>query len=128
MTFQQAAWNYKKNAILTASPEKLVVLLYEGAIQNLEKARRILRSGQNVHSPAVGEALGKALAIIGELRASLDMEKGGEISRDLNRLYEFASDRILSANMERKPEPVEHILTVMRTLKEGWDGIAARSS
>ena len=128
MTFQQAAWNYKKNAILTASPEKLVVLLYEGAIQNLEKARRILRSGQNVHSPVVGEALGKALAIIGELRASLDMEKGGEISRDLNRLYEFASDRILSANMERKPEPVEHILTVMRTLKEGWDGIAARSS
>ncbi len=125
MTFQQAAWNYKKNAILTASPEKLVVLLYEGAIQSLEKARTILRSGRDVHSPAVGEALGKALAILGELRASLDMEKGGEISRDLNRLYEFSSDRILAANMERRPEPVEHTLTVLRTLKEGWDGILA---
>ncbi len=123
MTFQQAAWNYKKNAILTASPEKLVVLLYEGAIQNLEKARQVLRSGKDLHSPAVGEALGKALAILGELRASLDMEKGGEIAKDLSRLYEFASDRILSANMERRPEPVEHTLTVLRTLKEGWDGI-----
>ena len=127
MTFQQAAWNYKKNAILTASPEKLVVLLYEGAIQNLEKAGKALRSGGEVHSPEVGEALGKALAIIGELRASLDMEKGGEIALDLDRLYDFASDRILTANIERKPEPVEHTLTVLRTLKEGWDGILARS-
>ncbi len=128
MTFQQAAWNYKKNAILTASPEKLVVLLYEGAIQSLEKARQELRSGKNVHSPSVGEALGKALAIIGELRASLDLEKGGDVARDLNRLYEFASDQILRANMERRPEPVEHTLTILRTLKEGWDGIVARSA
>ena len=123
MTFHQAAANYRKNAILTAPPEKLVVLLYEGAIQNLEKARHVLRGGGDRYSPVVGEALGKALAIIGELRTSLDMTKGGEVATRLESLYQFITDHIMAANMNRDPEAIENSLTVLRTLKEGWDGI-----
>lgn len=127
MGFQQAAQNYRKNAILTAPPEKLVVLLYEGAIQNLEKSRVLLRGAGDPHSPAVGEALGKALAIVGELRSSLDMARGGEISGQLERLYEFSCAEILQANVDRRPEKIENVLTVLRTLKEGWDGILSRA-
>jgi len=124
MSFQQAARNYKKNAILTAPPEKLVVMLYEGAIQRLEKVRQQLDKGETAPSaPEIGQALTRAMSIISELRASLDMEKGGEISASLDRLYEFCTDRILRANMERKPGLVEETLTILRTLKEGWDGI-----
>ena len=124
MTFQQAAWNYKKNAILTAPPEKLVVMLYDGAIQRLERARQQLDSeGNSPTAPEIGEALTRAMAIISELRASLDMEKGGEISTNLDQLYEFCTDRIMRANLERKPGLVEETLTILRTLKEGWDAI-----
>ncbi len=127
MTFQQAAWNYKKNAILTATPEKLIVLMYEGAINNLEKARKIIAEGGNKYSPAAGQALGKALAIVGELRSSLDMQKGGEIASNLDKLYEFSSFRIMNANMSRTSRPIEETLTILRTLKEGWEGIVERT-
>ena len=128
MSFQQAAWNYKKNAILTATPEKLIVMMYDGAIQNLEKARKILKETSNKYSPSAGEALGKALAIVGELRSSLNMEKGGEIAQNLDRLYEFSSFRIMEANMNRNTKPIEETLTILRTLKEGWEGIVERTA
>ena len=63
---------------------------------------------------------------VGELRSSLDTAKGGDIARSLESLYEFATDQIMQANISRSPEAVENTLTVLRTLKEGWDGILAR--
>ena len=72
---------------------------------------------------AVGKALSKAMGIIGELRASLDHAAGGDISRDLDRLYEFVLDQLSQANLQRTPNGVNAAIDVMRTLKEGWDGI-----
>ena len=124
MSFKQAAWNYKKNAILTAPPEKLVVMLYDGAIQKLEMARRALQDAEKPQTdPGIGEALSRAMAIVSELRSTLDMGKGGEISTNLDRLYEFCNDRIMQANLHRDPRWVEETLTILRTLKEGWDAI-----
>jgi flagellar protein FliS len=125
MTYAHAAATYQKNAILTASPEKLVKLLYDGAIKNLEKARAGLADTRTARSPDVGNALGKAMGILGELRASLDHAAGGEIAKDLDRLYEFSLDQLSQANLNRTPEGVANTLQVMRTLKEGWDGIIA---
>ena len=123
MSYANAAEAYRRNAILTASPEKLVKLLYDGAIQNLERGRIGLSDASTSHSEPVGIALGKALSIICELRSSLDHEVGGEIAQSLDSLYEFSVDQITQANISRKPGPVENTLTVIRTLKEGWDGI-----
>ena len=63
------------------------------------------------------------MGIIGELRASLDHAAGGDISRDLDRLYEFVLDQLSQANLKRTAEGVTAAIDVMRTLKEGWDGI-----
>jgi flagellar protein FliS len=123
MTYAQAAATYQRNAILTASPEKLVKLLYDGAIKNLEKSRIGLVDSKTARSPEVGQALGKAMGILGELRASLDHAAGGEIAKDLDRLYEFALDQLSQANLTRTPNGAVNALQVMRTLKEGWDGI-----
>ncbi len=123
MNVPTAAATYKQNAILTASPEKLVKLLYEGAIRNLERARIALSDQKTAKSAVAGEALGKALGILGELRASLDHHVGGELSRNLDRLYEFGIDRIAKANVERTAEPLEGVLQVIRSLKEGWDAV-----
>jgi flagellar protein FliS len=123
MTYAQAAATYQRNAILTASPEKLVKLLYDGAIKNLEKSRIGLSDPKTARSPEVGNALGKAMGILGELRASLDHAAGGQVAKDLDRLYEFGLDQLSQANLTRTANGVANTLQVMRTLKEGWDGI-----
>ena len=68
-------------------------------------------------------SLSKAMGIIGELRASLDHTVGGDISRNLDQLYEFVLDQLSQANLQRTPAGVNSALEVLRTLKEGWDGI-----
>ena len=123
MSYPNAASAYRENAVMTASPEKLIKLLYEGAIQNLERARIGLGDSATARSESVGLALGKALSIICELRTALDHEVGGEIATNLDALYEFSVDQITQANINRTQKFVEHALTVMRTLKEAWDGI-----
>ena len=123
MTYAKAAATYQRNAVLTASPEKLVRMLYDGAIKQLEKSRAGLDNPSTARSQDVGQALGKAMGIIGELRASLDHAAGGEIAGDLDRLYEFSLDQLSQANLSRTPAGVNNALQVLRTLKEGWDGI-----
>lgn len=125
MSYAQAAATYQRNAVLTASPEKLVKLLYDGAIKNLEKSKIGLTDQKTARSPEVGQTLSRAMGILGELRASLDHAAGGQIAKDLDRLYEFGLDQLSQANLTRTPNGVVNTLQVMRTLKEGWDGIIA---
>ncbi|MFN3243500.1 MAG: flagellar export chaperone FliS [Planctomycetota bacterium] len=123
MTYAQAAATYQRNAVMTASPEKLVKMLYDGALKNLEQARAGIEDPSTARSQEVGNALSKAMGIIGELRASLDHAAGGDISRNLDSLYEFSLDQLSQANLQRTIDGVNATLQVMRTLKEGWDGI-----
>lgn len=123
MSYAQAAATYQRNAVLTASPEKLVKMLYDGAILQLERSKRGLENTTTARSSEVGQALGRAMGIVGELRASLDHAAGGEISRNLDSLYEYALDQLSQANLTRTPNGVANTLQVLRTLKEGWDGV-----
>lgn len=123
MSYAQAAAAYQRNAVLTAAPEKLVKLLYEGAVRNLERSRAGLADPAARRSAEVGTALSRAIGIVGELRASLDHAAGGDLARDLDRLYDFVLDRITQANAARTPDGVEQALRVLRTLQEGWDAV-----
>ena len=78
--------HYKKTQIETATPLQLVVMLYDGAIVNAQRAIEAIRSG-NVEQKS--QAVDKTLAIVGELQATLDMEQGGDIARNLNSLYTY---------------------------------------
>jgi flagellar protein FliS len=117
---EAARRQYVTAAVTTATPEKLVVLLYDGALQALSRAEHALATGR---PQAAGPALGKALAIVWELRASLDWEQGGDIAKNLGSLYGFVSDRIIKANVEQVKEPIGEARSVLAKLKEGWDGI-----
>lgn len=123
MSYAQAAATYQRNAILTASPEKIVKMLYDGAIKNLEKSRIGLEDESTSRSAEVGQSISKAIGIIGELRASLDHSHGGDVSRNLDQLYEFSLDQLSQANLARTPDGINSTLQVLRTLKEGWDGV-----
>ncbi len=123
MSYSNAAAAYRSNAILTASPEKLIKMLYEGLMQNLERSRLGLEDPATRSSEEVGIALSKALGIVSELRTALDHEVGGELSERLDSLYTYSIEKISEANIQRDAKHVEQALTVLRTLKEGWDGV-----
>jgi len=121
MSYAHAAAAYQRNAVLTASPEKIVKMLYDGAIKNLERCRESLGNHATARTPVTSASLGKAIGIVGELRASLDMAVGGKLAEDLDRLYEFSIDQITQSNSTRTAIGVTNALKVIRTLKEGWD-------
>ena len=123
-TKKNTAATYLQNNVMTASPVKLVKLLYEGALRHMEVARVELSAKETSSSAKAGESLGRSLAILGELRASLDMQAGATISADLDRLYEFAIHSISEANIRRDPKPLEESMKVIRTLKSAWDELA----
>jgi len=118
-----AAKAYKRNEILNATPGKIILLLYDGAIQSLERARMDLLSPGKERSAQVGESLGKAMSIIGELRTCLDHDASKEIAGNLDRLYDFCLEQIYKTNIQRSAEEIKSAIRVMKTLKEGWDAI-----
>jgi flagellar protein FliS len=118
-----AARKYREQAILTASKEKIVVLLYDGALRYLDRARLHVDKGNR---SAVGESLSKAFAVVSELRSSLDRGRGGEIAAKLDGLYVFVQDRITATNRTRDLQTLGEARDILATLKEGWDAIICR--
>jgi flagellar protein FliS len=111
---------YRQLDISTSSPVGLVVKLYEGAIRNANHARSALESGS---VPERARSIGKALAIVGELQSSLDLEQGGEIAINLNDLYSFVTERLLEANLNARIECIDEAVGVLETLCGGWQEI-----
>ena len=62
-----------------------------------------------------------------ELQSTLDMESGGELAAELDRLYLFVRDRLVDASIKQDVKPVDDALRVLRTLREGWVGISSAS-
>ncbi len=120
---RNAAGAYRRNAVMTASREKLVVLLYEGALRFMDQAVLQFQQGDG----SAGQTLSRAFAIVSELRTALDFEKGGKVATELDRLYIFVQDRLLEATRTRSQERVTEARQVMSQLKEAWDGILKQS-
>lgn len=114
---------YKENAVLTAPPGRLVVLLYEGAIQFLRKAIIAL---DDKDYTAKNHFIGKACDIIQELDITLDMEKGGEIARNLRSLYQFMQRHLAQANVSKDPQKVQHVIDLLNDLLSGWRAAASQ--
>jgi flagellar protein FliS len=74
---------------------------------------------------AKGKAMGKALRLIGQLDATLDMEKGGQISANLHNLYLYMLGRLTTANVNNDARIVAEVANLVRTIKDGWDKIVA---
>jgi flagellar protein FliS len=94
-------------------------MLYEGAIKHLKKAAE---SCVTKDLAAKGVAVGKAHDIINELSNSLDFSVGGEIAKNLERLYGFAVDQIIQGNLNNDPAKFDAARKVLENLLEGWKG------
>jgi flagellar protein FliS len=109
--------NYLENEILTAEPLKLVVLLYQGALDAIAAARW---QGESLNRPARSQSIRKALNIVSELNRSLDMAKGGEVSAQLAKLYGYIARRLQAANKDWSDAPLAESERLLSTLLEAW--------
>lgn len=116
---------YFEEEILSASPLRLVCLLYGKGISELKNARAFLADGK---VPERCAAISKACDVLAELVSSLDMVNGGETAVRLNELYNYATAVLLRANLNRDDSLIAEVLGLMVTLHEGWEAVAAQET
>lgn len=104
-----------------ASPHRLIQLLFEGLLECLAAAHGHIERGEPA---ARGEAIGKAIAILGGLREALDFERGGELAANLEELYAYCERRLVEASRDNDRARLDEVAGLMRQIKEGWDAIA----
>ena len=107
---------YREASVMTASPEQLVVMLYDGAGRFLRQAEGSMVDGAWLQA---GEKLSRAEAIIDELLATLDME-AGEIAERLQAIYVFCKTRLIEARIERDPVRVDQVARLLAELRGAW--------
>jgi flagellar secretion chaperone FliS len=110
-----------ETGIAAASPQRLVVMLYDGAIKAIHAARTALAA----NDVAVrGAAVSRAVAIIDEgLRAALDMQSGGEIAANLAALYDYIVSRLLYANLKQDMGSLDEAARLLCELRGAWEAL-----
>jgi flagellar protein FliS len=117
MTMTQEHTKYKQTQINTASPGKLILMLYQGAIGALKKAGDLL---EKKDYGGKGDCLIKAQDIIMELNMALDMS-AGEVSASLRQLYTYIYGRLVDANLNMEKQGIEESIGLLEGLYEAWD-------
>ncbi len=120
-TYRDPSRAYAQNSVLTAPPERLVVMLYDGAGRFLAKAAAAMRDGDVGTS---GQALRRAGAILDELLATLDMS-AGEVAERLCAIYLFCNRELLAAQMKQDPRKIEAVAKLLGELRESWQALAS---
>ena len=111
---------YKESAVLTAPPERLVVMLYDGIRRFLFQAAAAMREG---NAELTNNRLQRAEAIIDELNNTLDMS-AGEVAERLRALYVFSKRHLMQARLKRSPEMIEEVSQLLDTVGDAWRQIA----
>ncbi len=112
--------SYQHTAISTQSRGRLIVMLYDGAIKFMKLAIQEIEAG---NWAAKGQYIDRAEEILLELNAVLDMEAGGEIARNLRRLYLFMGRRLFQANARKDAQMIREVITLMEDLNQSWKTI-----
>ena len=122
MLAQGYARTYRSNAVLTASPGQLVLMLFDGALKALAIARDAMERPESDirRLETINNQLLKAQAIVAELRSGLNFEVGGEMAKTLDRLYDYYIRRIFEANLSKKVQPVIEVEKMIGELRSGW--------
>ena len=108
---------YKKASVNTLDQNKLIIMLYDGAIKNASFAVEHMKSEE---IEKVHDCLIKTKNIVTELMATLNMDHGGDIAKNLQSLYSYMFSQLIEANMEKKPEPVVVVIDLLKELRAAW--------
>ena len=126
MNAQTAMNHYKniglKSGVESATPHQLIDMLLKGAVGKISEAKAAMAGGQIALK---GEGIGKAIAIIEYLRASLDPGIDAAFAEQLAELYRYMEARLLDANIKNDAAALDEVRDLLRELSEGWAGIPA---
>tara|TARA_B100000959_G_scaffold275453_1_gene328866 strand:+ start:197 stop:697 length:501 start_codon:yes stop_codon:yes gene_type:complete len=112
---------YRANAVSSASPESLIVMLYDGAIRFLGAALRAFEHEDPLDfNLTIHTNITKTQAIIRELNHALDLENGGELGQNLTSLYYYFDQRLQEANINKDRAAIEEILSRISDLRDAW--------
>jgi len=117
MSPQNGLQHYQVNEISTSSQSQLILMMYDGALQAVDRAMVCMTkkdvAGQSKH-------ILKAQDIINELSLALDMKQGGPVAQTLEQLYQFVLNQLIQANITSDPVYLEAIPKVLTPLREAW--------
>ena len=105
-----------------ASPHRLIQMLMDGAIEKVAKAKGFMERKDIAKK---GSHISWAISIIDGLRASLDKSNGGDIADNLDDLYDYMIRRLMRANLENNADLLDEVISLLRSIKNAWDGIPA---
>jgi len=123
MTFD-ARTAYHQGSTSSGSPIGLVVLLYEQAAKDVREALKALRAG-NIERRTF--EINHALLVVGQLQATLDMDRGGEVAVNLDRFYNQVRSRLLQAQILASSEILEEQMNLLLSLRETWQEVERRA-
>ena len=111
---------YQKTQVTTASREKILLMLYEGAIRFTKQAHAAMLAKKIADK---GKYISKATAILSELMATLDFKVGGQLAVDLENLYIFMIDKLIEGNIHNNPEHLAAVEKILMTLYSAWKDV-----
>lgn len=117
MREHDALLHYKQQAMEFASPGEILVKLLDATVHSCEEARTHIVSGNPAEK---GISIGRAIAILGELEATLRHDQAPELAARLASLYQFARERLLFASMHMNPDGVDEALRAIRPIRDAY--------
>jgi len=121
--YQKGLDSYRQTQVTSRTPLELVVMLYDGVLGHLSVARDAIERKDIM---ARRDAMSRALAILGELQNTLNVEHGGEIAAALDDLYTYATRRLMQAVVDNDVEPVDEVRRLLDGLRDSWRTIATQ--
>ena len=115
-----------ETGVVAASPHKLIVMLFDGALVAV-RAAAVHMTAREIEKK--GAAISKAINIVQNgLRASLDKKAGGQIAESLDSLYAYICNRLVSANLTNQPAMLDEVIALLADLKGAWESIGASAA
>lgn len=110
------------SGVAASDPHRLIVMLMDGAMERVATARGLMRNGGGAEK---AQLLHRAVAIIDELRNSLNFKAGGDISTNLDALYDYMCVRLMQANSANKPEWLDEVSRLLGEVRAAWLALPA---
>jgi flagellar secretion chaperone FliS len=129
MNLAQSAQAYRRNAILSAGPGQLILMLFDGALRFMNTAiagfdeTNPVRRNETIHNNLL-----KTQAILSELRGSLDLAKGGDFAQRMSALYGFMRVQLRQANLQKDQAPIHVVIKLLGDVRQSWAEMLAQNA
>lgn len=115
--YQQTAAH---GGVAAADPHRLTLMLMDGALERIAAARGCIENGALAQK---AQLIHRSVAIVEELRTSLDLKTGGELAANLHALYEYMTRQLLSASLSNRKEALDEVMRLLREIRGAWVAI-----